>query len=180
MKEDIENTIALYLDHYPDEHHRMAPFLIQYENDGEEILKRSNMSGHITTSMIVVSHDLKNILLIKHKSYGIWLQPGGHYEGDISLIDSARREILEETGIVAEVALPFPIDIDTHDIPARPEKNEGIHRHYDFVYLSIADRNLNLTIQEDEIDGFKWVPINDLIGLTNHIGQLARKAIVKI
>lgn len=181
MTNDIDNTVCLYLDHFPDEHDRMADFLIQYGDDSKEILKRSNMKGHITTSMVVISNDLRSMLLIKHKGYGIWLQPGGHYEGDGTLVESALRELQEETGVSdVEVVLPFPVDIDTHDIPARPAKNEGEHRHYDFCYLAIADRNCKLTAQEDEVDGVQWVPIDDLMNDKTHLGILALKALVTI
>ena len=44
-------------------------------------------------------HGNTEILLIKHINSGHWSFPKGHVEGDETEVETAKREILEETGI---------------------------------------------------------------------------------
>ena len=88
------------------------------------------MRGHLTTSALVLDPTLTRALVIHHRVFDVWLQPGGHYEPPGSLWDSACREVREETGV--DAMTPFPstvaaalLDIDTHPIPARAAKGEG-------------------------------------------------------
>lgn len=178
MIDHINAQIALYLRAYPDDLARTQPVIDQLAADGENILLRSNMTGHITTSMFVLSHDMRSGLVIAHKHIGLWLQPGGHYEPGETLFGSAAREVEEETGVVGFSFLqPFPLDIDTHSIPARPAKNEGVHRHHDFVYLGWAPADATLIAQEEEVDGVKWVALEELAQSHSRMQTLARKAI---
>jgi 8-oxo-dGTP pyrophosphatase MutT (NUDIX family) len=65
------------------------------------------------------------------------LQPGGHIEpDDVSPVEAARREVLEETGLDARIA-PRLFDVDIHDIPAR--KSDPRHRHFDLRFLAVVD-----------------------------------------
>ncbi len=58
--------------------------------------------GHFTASALVISPDAAQVLLIHHPTLSLWLQPGGHIEpGDATLVDAARREVQEETGLMA-------------------------------------------------------------------------------
>lgn len=65
------------------------------------------------------------ILLIDHVALNRWLTPGGHYEGG-ALLESAMREVEEESGVTNAVLHPWlathgiPLDIDSHDIPQNP------------------------------------------------------------
>lgn len=60
-------------------------------------------SDHHVALAWVFDHARTSILLIEHRSLQ-WSCPGGHLEPGESLITAARRELAEETGIMA---LPF-------------------------------------------------------------------------
>src|SRR6186713_1142021 len=82
-----------------------------------------------SSSALVLDPALTRALVIHHRVFDVWLQPGGHYEPPGSLWDSACREVREETGL--DAMAPFPstidaalLDIDTHPIPARAAKGE--------------------------------------------------------
>ena len=90
--------------------------------------------GHITASAVVLSADRARFLLVYHRKLARWLQPGGHVEpGDSDVTDTARREVLEETGVVLGTAgYPPLVGVDVHEIPAHGE--EPFHLHHDLTF----------------------------------------------
>ena len=95
--------------------------------------------GHITCTGLVLAPDREKMLMVHHPRLDRWLLPGGHVEpGDAEIWDTARREVLEETGAQL-VASPAPIlaSLDVHGIPAG--KGEPYHLHHDIVFHFRAD-----------------------------------------
>jgi 8-oxo-dGTP pyrophosphatase MutT (NUDIX family) len=133
------------------------------------MFSRKNMTGHITASGLVMTPDGREVLLIHHRGLGKWLQPGGHVdEDDAALWLAAEREIREETGLVDLMLHPWhvehdgqPADINTHPIPARPEKGEGGHWHHDCLYIFIAGRAPIERQAEEEVSTAVWCTIDD-------------------
>ncbi len=87
---------------------------------------------HVTASAIVVGR--RGVILHRHRRLGIWLQPGGHIDVGESPGAAARRETLEETGLVAVHAAgrPLLVHVDVHPGPRG-------HTHLDLRYLLVAD-----------------------------------------
>ena len=83
---------------------------------------------HVTGSAVVVGPN--GVILVKHKSLGIWLQPGGHIEPGETPWDGARREAHEETGLDVTFAGGSPqlVHVDVHPGPRG-------HTHLDLRYL---------------------------------------------
>lgn len=96
--------------------------------------------GHLTGSAFVLAEDASAVLLLFHRKLRLWLQPGGHAdEGETSAEAIALREAGEETGLSGlrlHPTAPRPLDVDVHEIPARP--GEPAHEHLDLRYLVLA------------------------------------------
>lgn len=86
-------------------------------------------------------------LLHWHRKVGLWLPPGGHIEPNEDPMQAARREALEETGIVVEIVptskqfayddppqLSPPATIMVE--PIRSFGGEDAHHHIDMIYFS--------------------------------------------
>lgn len=134
----------------------------------DDIHSRRTFPGHVTTSAIVLDREGRRTLLIRHRSLARWLQPGGHYEAPEGLLDSALREAVEETGLRSLNPDPWhretglPIDIDSHRIPARPERSEPEHWHHDIRYIVRAEEGGGLRPDPSEVDRAEWRDVSEL------------------
>ncbi|WP_257042442.1 bifunctional NUDIX hydrolase family protein/GNAT family N-acetyltransferase [Streptomyces sp. TLI_55] len=152
----------MYLTRHPSEHGAVEPLLTLLEG-AQESTSRATMPAHITCSAVVIDRD-RRVLHIHHRASGLVLVPGGHLEPeDRTLLAAAVREVGEEAGIKAgdlcltPQLLGIPIDIDFHDIEARPGKGEPPHRHYDvrFVFYLVGEHP-ELVLQDAEVAGAEW------------------------
>ncbi|MFD3756710.1 NUDIX hydrolase [Streptomyces sp. NPDC058622] len=118
---------------------------------------------HVTVGALLV-RDGAEVLLIEHRAYQLTLQPGGHLEPtDTTLLGAALRELSEETGIDPELVIPVsahPAYIEFGQVPARPAKDEPDHYHLDVGYaFATAEAEVG-TIQESEVSGAAWYPLD--------------------
>lgn len=120
--------------------------------------------GHFTASGFVVHPEGTRLLLIHHARLGIWVQPGGHVDSaDPSLLDAARREIVEETGIARLRPITDGlVDIDIHRFG--PSGDQPEHLHFDVRFAFVADRS-DLRPNAEVLEAV-WVRQEDLAGLT--------------
>lgn len=113
-------------------HQRMLALL---ETDGDPFSRNHFAPGHFTASSFVLHPEEKSMLLIFHGKLHRWLQPGGHIDpNDPNVIDAARREVEEETGMT-DITLHHEgiFDIDIHEIP--PLRQDPAHEHFDVRFL---------------------------------------------
>ncbi len=161
--------LANYLRSHPAEHAGLQAAIQQLADDTGDVFSRANMRGHITTSGLAYDAHADAVLMIHHKVLNRWLQPGGHHEGLDRLDVSAAREVAEETGIAALSPWPqlsdAPLDIDSHAIPANPDKGEGAHVHHDFIYVFAADATAAIQPQWAEVSGARWMPRTEFAAL---------------
>ena len=85
---------------------------------GPVALTRRCLPGHLTASCLLWSHDGTRVLLHHHRKLGLWLQFGGHCDGEGDTREVALRETQEESGIDPTSITETPVDFDVHTIPA--------------------------------------------------------------
>jgi len=95
-------------------------------------------------------HGNVEILLIKHVNSGHWSFPKGHVEGDETELETARREIKEETGLDVIIDQTFRETVSYS--PKRDTQKLVVY------FLALA-RNYDYVPQEEEIAEIRWVDI---------------------
>lgn len=120
---------------------------------------RDCWAGHVTGSAWLVDARGTDVLLTHHRKLDIWVQLGGHSDGDPDTPAVARREAEEESGLVVEPALPGIFDLDIHMIPAR--RSDPEHLHFDVRYAFVTRSGRNYRVSEESHD-LAWVPVEEL------------------
>ncbi len=102
------------------------------------------------------------------------MQFGGHADGSADLFDVARREVQEESGLLAiEPVRDAIVDIDIHPIRYNAKKAESAHLHYDVRYIfRLQDDNDSFVISDESIN-MRWCTYQEAINLTGP-GSIAR------
>ena len=156
--ESLKNLVDIYIKKYPEE---FTSFEILEFLKTDNCFSKDNQNGHFTGSAWIISPDKSQILMTHHRKLGMWLQLGGHCDGETDLLKVALREAKEESGIKFFNVLSNEIfDIDIHQIPR--SKNDVAHKHYDVRFLFEADpENSEIIISEESYD-VSWVPINEV------------------
>lgn len=103
----------------------------------------------------VICHDGR--VLMVHQDNGVFAFPKGHMEEGETEIETAKREILEETGISVELDSSRRFEFGYHI------EDEDIDKT---VVLFIGEPNgeVDLKAQEGEISEVFWVPVDEVEG----------------
>ncbi|MDR0197265.1 MAG: NUDIX domain-containing protein [Oscillospiraceae bacterium] len=96
-------------------------------------------------------HGNTEILLVRHVRSGYWSFPKGHIEKGENEVETAIREIKEETGIDVLVDTGFR-EIVTYS--PRRDITKTV------VYFIARAKSLNLTAQQEEISDIRWIEID--------------------
>ncbi|MEZ6013775.1 MAG: NUDIX hydrolase [Planctomycetota bacterium] len=135
---------------------RILDFIDAHPLDAHQ---RECVPGHLTGATILVDAARERVLLHHHAKLDRWLQFGGHADGDANLRGVAWRETVEESGIVPAWVSEAPIDLDVHEIPARPARGdrgaEPLHLHLDVRYLAVAPDGAAY-VRSDESHALGW------------------------
>lgn len=158
-REKILHQLQQYQNEYPLEK-IMCDRFIDFVQSNPKCFLRELQIGHITGSAWLVDESGKNVLLTHHRKLNIWIQPGGHSDGNSNILEVALQEAVEETGLTQLQVISNAIfDIDIHEIPLH--KTTPAHYHYDVRY---ALRALGSTdfIVSDESHDLAWVPVQNM------------------
>ena len=160
IKEQIEKY-----EPYNEQEAKDKETMLKYINTFDDVLTRSNEFGHFTASSWVVNKERTKVLMIYHNIYKSWSWTGGHADGESNLLQTAIRELKEETGIKNVRILDnniFSLEIICVDGHVKRGKYVSSHVHLNLTYLLEVDENEDLKIKEDENSGVRWVNIEDV------------------
>jgi len=168
----LANAFGGFGTRYPAQRAQAEAFVALLHDAGDPF-ERTRLAGHFTASALVVSGDGARTLLTHHRKLGMWLQPGGHADGDRDLARVALRETEEETGLVGVTVQPGIFDLDRHWIP----EHKGVpgHWHYDVRYVVRAGCDETFAVSE-ESHALAWVPLREVADGEAYDDSLRRMA----
>lgn len=151
----------------------VAALFAELLRDPEDPFVRERLAGHFTASAWLVDRSGTRILLTHHRKLGLWLQPGGHADGDRDLARAALREAEEESGLPDLSVEPGIHDLDRHWIPEY--KGVPAHWHYDARYVVRTNGSEAFTVG-DESHALAWRDIAEVAGDPAYDASLRRMA----
>lgn len=125
----------------------------------------------LTVDVAIVTREAKpRVLLIRRKKDPFalsWAMPGGFVDENERLVDAARRELVEETGVtVADLEQLY-----TAGDPGRDPRGWTVS----VVYLAQVDPDALKPVAADDADEVGWFPLDKLPALAfDHAMILAR------
>ena len=115
------------------------------------------MARKLCASCYVVDFKEKELLVVYNKKVQKWLQPGGHSEGDETPLETATREVKEETGIDI---IPIGIKFNNHVEPFAVEiYNAEGESMLDIQFIAIPESKV---IVDKEGNHTRWITLEEL------------------
>jgi 8-oxo-dGTP pyrophosphatase MutT (NUDIX family) len=161
-----------YARRHPDEQDTLALFRALLD-DPQDPFRRERLAGHFTASCWLVDRAGERVLLTHHRKLGMWLQLGGHADGERDLGQAALREAEEESGLPGLRLAPGIFDLDRHWIP----EHKGVpgHWHYDVRYVVHAGDSEDFVVSPESLD-LAWRRIDALAADPEADASLRRMA----
>ncbi len=132
--------------------------MLNFISKNEKCFERSLDFGHITASAWLLNKNKTHALLMLHTKLNLWVQLGGHCDGNPNPLEVAIKEASEESGISKIIPIEKTIfDIDIHLIPGAKELKS--HYHYDVRFLLACDSDQGVK-SNHESKKLKWIDKN--------------------
>lgn len=106
----------------------------------------------------IIINETGKILLIKHNK-GHWAFPKGHVEANETEIETALREIKEETNLEVE------INRNIREITTYSPKENVIK---DVIYFVATNPTGNIKLQEEEVSEYAWLDLEESLNTITH------------
>lgn len=162
--EELKGKIESYKP-YNGQEEQDKKVMIDYINNFDNVLTRENEFGHFTASSWVVNKQRTKVLMIYHNIYHSWTWTGGHADGEHDLLETAIRELKEETGVKnVKVLSPDILSLEIICVNGHVKRGKYVssHVHLNLTYLLEVDEEETLQMKEDENSGVQWIPIEKI------------------
>ncbi len=141
--------------------------------DAADPFLRDRLAGHFTASAWLVARDGDRVLLTHHRKLGMWLQLGGHTDGERDFARVALTEAQEESGLPGLSVEAGIFDLDRHWIPEH--KGVPAHWHYDVRFVVRGGEDERFVVSEESHD-LAWRQIASLVNDEKSDPSLRRMA----
>ncbi len=139
--------------------------------------KKYNKQGiHVITAIFTVEQGVTKVLLIKRKNEpfkGDWVLTGGALYNDENLVDGAKREILEKTGIK---------DIDIHQFRTFGTVDRSpVMRMVAVSFVGVIDSlRVKILRETDNTSNADWFPIDKIPPLGFDHEEILKEAMIEL
>src|SRR5687768_7207233 len=124
------NQLLSHYQPFDEQEYAYKEKIITFLNEYDDAFERFLEVGHITASAWLINKENTHALLMHHRKLNMWVQLGGHCDGNADALAVAIKEAQEESGIMdIKPVMSEIFDIDVHVIPEN--KKEKAHYHYD-------------------------------------------------
>lgn len=165
LREQIEKYIP-----FNEQEMRDRQIMLRIMDSCDDYLLRSNETAHFTASAWIVNRSRSKVLLVYHNIYNSWTWTGGHADGEENLLQTALREVREETGLnsIKPVSKEiFSIEIIPVSGHIKSGRYVSSHLHLNVTYLVQADESEIPRIKEDENSDIGWFEPEKLDSLSD-------------
>ena len=149
---------------------RDKALILRCLKDEPHVFTRENTLCHMTASAWVVNADRTKVLMAYHNLYDSWAWLGGHSDGETDPLQTALREVREESGL----ADPRPVTGEIFSLEAlnvfghiKRGAYVSSHIHLNVTYLIEADENASLTHKPDENSRVAWFALEDAVAASS-------------
>lgn len=121
------------------------------------------MNKELCASIFVINPETKKILLVKHKEFKKWVQPGGHLDYNETPEEAAAREVYEETQIkVRLLGERFPREEDfIRPLGIQCNRKDG-YMQIDVLYFGVPIGSTEPVVDDDETIAARWFSREEL------------------
>lgn len=128
------------------------------------------MDRQICASCFIVNFNTKELLMIYNKKLGKWLQPGGHIENEETPLQTATREVKEETGIeIVPMGNKFQNNIEPFAVE---NYNTRIGPMIDIQFIGVPKSK---TIINNENNNAQWLSLEKIKNADNIDDEVKEK-----
>ena len=164
-KQNLINALQISVPHNEQEE-RDRDIMLQLLKTQENILERENQTAHFSASSWLLNKEHTKVLMIYHNIYHSWSWTGGHADGEANLLEVAKRETMEETGIKNIITVSdeiYSVEILTVDGHVKRGSYVPSHTHLNVTYLMEADEQEVLRVKPDENSGVRWFFLDEAL-----------------
>lgn len=147
---------------------------VRHLEENPDGTSRECRPDHVTAGVLVLSADLDRVLLNLHRKARQWFHFGGHCEdGDATLVQAARREGLEESGLANLRLTGTPVELSEHSVPfCAPGQ---VVQHLDVRYAARVPDGVEPAVSDESLE-VRWWHLDDLPPLTDEMHVLIQRA----
>lgn len=151
----------------------------------ENCLTRDSLLCHFTSSAFVINKDKTKTLCAFTNIYNTWTFLGGHADGNGDLLEVARKETEEESGLKNFKLYKEGI-FSLESMPMLAHFKHGkyvpAHIHLNVTYVFFADEKEKLRINKNENSSLDWLKFDELLkrNTVNFMDPIYKKIINKI